>query len=356
MEAKQSAKRIKAKQADPLQPELIPEDATQVKAGAATRGTVRWDKVMRAAKRQAEDYARALPKEHGWPPFILVVDVGHVIEIYADFSGQGKNYAQFPDRDGYSIPLEGLRDRAIRERLRAIWSAPHTLDPAKRQCRGHPRHRRAPRSHRPQSGGQARPQGGRGVPHALSLHHVRRGCRPPAQEGVRDAVGPDGRDARAFRPGGGEPVASDGRRRLRPASERDGQALQRHAVQEAQGDRAGEGRYPRASHRCRARLARRRARHLRHAAGARARQAGALEARRPLHAARLCRAAGRAHDYRAATRRLGRGADPRPRAGGGGQARSGAKDRSRISTIGSAPPACWTPPAAPATSSTSRWS
>ena len=39
MEAKQSAKRVKAKQADPLQPDLIPEDATQVKAGTATRGT-----------------------------------------------------------------------------------------------------------------------------------------------------------------------------------------------------------------------------------------------------------------------------------------------------------------------------
>ena len=89
---------------------------------------------MRAAKRQAEDYARALPKEHGWPPFILVVDVGHVIEVYADFSGQGKNYAQFPDRDGYSIPLEGLRDPAIRDRLRAIWCAPHSLDPAKRSA------------------------------------------------------------------------------------------------------------------------------------------------------------------------------------------------------------------------------
>ena len=134
MEAKQSAKRIKAKQADPLQPELIPEDATQVKAGAATRGTGRWDKVMRAAKRQAEDYARALPKEHGWPPFILVVDVGHVIEVYADFSGQGKNYAQFPDRAGYSIPLEGLRHPAIRARLRAIWSDPQALDPARRSA------------------------------------------------------------------------------------------------------------------------------------------------------------------------------------------------------------------------------
>ena len=134
MEAKQSAKRVEAKKANPEQPELIPEDATQVKAGTATRGTGRWDKVMRAAKRQAEDYARALPKEHGWPPFILVVDVGHVIEVYADFSGQGKNYAQFPDRDGYSIPLEGLRDQAIRDRLRAIWSAPHSLDPAQRSA------------------------------------------------------------------------------------------------------------------------------------------------------------------------------------------------------------------------------
>ncbi len=86
---------------------------------------------MRAAKRQAEDYARALPKEHGWPPFILVVDVGHVIEVYADFSGQGKNYAQFPDRDGYSIPLSGLRDQTIRDQLRAIWCDPHSLDPAK---------------------------------------------------------------------------------------------------------------------------------------------------------------------------------------------------------------------------------
>ena len=134
LEAKQSAKRVEAKKADPDQLELIPEDATKLKPGTATRGTGRWDKVMRAAKKQAEDYARALPKEHGWPPFILVVDVGHVIEVYADFSGQGKNYAQFPDRDGYSIPLEGLRDQAIRDRLRAIWCAPHSLDPAKRSA------------------------------------------------------------------------------------------------------------------------------------------------------------------------------------------------------------------------------
>ena len=134
MEAKQSAKRVRARKTDPRQTELLPEDAAQVRSGAATRGTYGWDRVMRAAKRQAEDYARALPKEHGWPPFILVVDVGHVIEVYADFSGQGKNYAQFPDRAGYSIPLEGLRDPEIRVWLRAIWTDPHSLNPAMRSA------------------------------------------------------------------------------------------------------------------------------------------------------------------------------------------------------------------------------
>ena len=96
MEAKQSAKRVAAKKADPCQPDLIPEDATQVKAGAATRGTGRWDKVMRAAKKQAEDYARALPKEARLAALHPVVDVGHVIEVYADFSGQGKKLRPVP--------------------------------------------------------------------------------------------------------------------------------------------------------------------------------------------------------------------------------------------------------------------
>ena len=134
MEAKQSAKRQTKKTADLRQTNMLPEDAMQVRAGTAMRGTRRWDGAMRAAKRQAEDYARALPEEHGWPPFVLVVDVGHVFEVYADFSGQGKNYAQFPDREGYRIPLEGLRDPEVRARLRAAWTDPHSLDPARRSA------------------------------------------------------------------------------------------------------------------------------------------------------------------------------------------------------------------------------
>jgi hypothetical protein len=46
-----------------------------------------WDVLMLNAKRQAEEYARALPTSHGWPPFILICDVGHCIEVYTNFSG-----------------------------------------------------------------------------------------------------------------------------------------------------------------------------------------------------------------------------------------------------------------------------
>src|SRR5580704_11989095 len=128
LEAKQSRlKGVKkvAGQSDLLTAE-IPEDSR------GRRGADRaWDVLMLNAKRQAEEYARALPTSHGWPPFILVCDVGHCIEVYADFSGQGKNYTQFPDRQGFRIYLEDLRDPAVRERLVKIWTDPHALDPAR---------------------------------------------------------------------------------------------------------------------------------------------------------------------------------------------------------------------------------
>jgi hypothetical protein len=58
--------------------------------------------------------------EHGWPPFLLVVDVGYCIEVYADFTGTGRAYAQFPDRARYRIMLEDLADDEVCDRLRAI--------------------------------------------------------------------------------------------------------------------------------------------------------------------------------------------------------------------------------------------
>ncbi len=114
-------------------------DLFSAEAEAAERGKAgarrAWDVLMINAKRQAEEYARALPPSHGWPPFILVCDVGHCIEVYADFTGQGKNYTQFPDRQTFRIYLEDLRKPDVRERLRAIWLDPQTLDPTRTRAR-----------------------------------------------------------------------------------------------------------------------------------------------------------------------------------------------------------------------------
>jgi hypothetical protein len=128
LEAKQSAKRQKARESEQL--ELVGVEARQ-KLGHAKRGTRSWDQVMIAAKKQAEDYARALPDDHSYPPFILVADIGNVIEVYADFSGQGRNYAHFPDRQRYRLSMDDLLTDEVQQRLRAIWTDPHSLDPAR---------------------------------------------------------------------------------------------------------------------------------------------------------------------------------------------------------------------------------
>ncbi len=131
LEAKQS-RQVKgsAKELDGA-PDLFGETRTRGRRGADRS----WDNLMYDAKNQAVNYARCLPTAHGWPPFVLVCDVGHVIEVFADFTGQGKNYAQFPDRQGFRIFLEDLRRPEIRERLKAIWTDPHGLDPSKRAAK-----------------------------------------------------------------------------------------------------------------------------------------------------------------------------------------------------------------------------
>ena len=83
---------------------------------------------------QARDYVRALPTDEPAPPFLLVVDVGHVIEIRADFSLTGRAYQPFPDPLTYRISLDSLKDEKIRERLKLIWTEPQSLDPSKRSA------------------------------------------------------------------------------------------------------------------------------------------------------------------------------------------------------------------------------
>jgi hypothetical protein len=129
LEAKQS--RIKgAKKEVTGQPDLFLAEPPEELLGR--RGSDRaWDVLMLNAKRQAEEYARALPTSHGWPPFVLICDVGHCIEVYADFSGQGKNYTQFPDRQSFRVYMEDLRRDDARDRLARIWREPATLDPTR---------------------------------------------------------------------------------------------------------------------------------------------------------------------------------------------------------------------------------
>lgn len=102
----------------------------KTKKGHGTRGTAGWDTFMRRARTQAEGYVRLLPKEEGRPPFVLVVDVGHVIEIYAEFTRSGGAYLPFPAAGPHRITLEDLRRPEIRERLQAIWMDPLSLDPS----------------------------------------------------------------------------------------------------------------------------------------------------------------------------------------------------------------------------------
>jgi len=128
LEAKQSRKRLK--QLEELK--QLGFDLPETRTGSGQRGGQQWDTLMRNAREQAENYARRLPTEEGWPPFLVIVDVGHVIELYADFSLQGKHYAQFPDRQSYRIYLDDLRRDDVRDRLRLIWTDPQALNPARR--------------------------------------------------------------------------------------------------------------------------------------------------------------------------------------------------------------------------------
>ena len=89
-----------------------------------------WAQAMVAAKGQAEGYVRDLPAEETCPPFLIVCDVGFCFDLYADFSGTGRHYAQFPDREGFRIYLPELRLPEKRELLRRVWEEPHALNPA----------------------------------------------------------------------------------------------------------------------------------------------------------------------------------------------------------------------------------
>jgi hypothetical protein len=101
------------------------------RTGHGTRGTGQWDQAMVRAKRQGEDYVHALPLKEGRPPFLLVVDVGHSIEIYSEFSQTGGIYVPFPDPRSHRIFLADLAKPEVQERLKKVWTEPLSLDPSR---------------------------------------------------------------------------------------------------------------------------------------------------------------------------------------------------------------------------------
>jgi hypothetical protein len=129
LEDKQGSNKV----AEPEAFALAPQKKTR--RGTAVRGTAGWDSAMYEAKGQAELYVRNLPASEHNPPFVAVVDVGHTIELFADFSRQGRTYIPFPDPGTHRIKLRDLADKEIRERLRLLWIEPLALDPSRKTAK-----------------------------------------------------------------------------------------------------------------------------------------------------------------------------------------------------------------------------
>ena len=107
-------------------------EAKKLKTGSQTKG---FDDALLRARAQAEGYARALPSLEGRPPFLLVVDVGNVIEIYSEFTRSGATYTPFPDPRSHRLKLADLARADVRATLRAIWLEPERLNPARASAR-----------------------------------------------------------------------------------------------------------------------------------------------------------------------------------------------------------------------------
>jgi hypothetical protein len=108
-------------------------EAKKIKAGP--NATKTFDSAMLRARGQGEQYARALPAAEGRPPFVIVVDVGRAIELYAEFSRTGATYTPFPDPRTHRVLLADLERAEVRERLALIWRDAMSLDPTRASAR-----------------------------------------------------------------------------------------------------------------------------------------------------------------------------------------------------------------------------
>ncbi|MEN9470135.1 MAG: hypothetical protein RL630_1868 [Verrucomicrobiota bacterium] len=106
--------------------------ANAAKSGHGRRGSAAFDKALERAYHQGRDYITHLPNGHTRPPFLIVCDVGHSIDLYAEFTCTGGRYERFPDPKNHRILLTDLHRSEVRERLRLVFTDPHALDPSKK--------------------------------------------------------------------------------------------------------------------------------------------------------------------------------------------------------------------------------
>jgi len=125
LEAKQGANIVAHPTLFTLDPEATRRQTVRNSAG--------WQQHMLRARGQAERYVRDLPTDEPAPPFLIICDVGFCFDVYADFSGTGRHYLQFPDASSFRIYTTDLHRQDIRERIVAIWQDPLLLDPARRR-------------------------------------------------------------------------------------------------------------------------------------------------------------------------------------------------------------------------------
>ena len=92
LEAKQSRKR--QKQLEELR--QLGFDLPETRVGSGRRGGAQWDRVMRQAREQAETYAKRLPPEEGWPPFLIIVDVRPRFRALRRFFATGQTLRAVP--------------------------------------------------------------------------------------------------------------------------------------------------------------------------------------------------------------------------------------------------------------------
>ena len=128
LEAKQSSRRGEGK-CGPFDPLARPARTT---GSTATHAESQWEALMRQARKQAQSYVSQLPADHAAPPFILVCDVARGFEVWADFTGTGRGYSQFPDRQRFRFSHSDLAKPEIQTLLWAIWTEPWSLDPSRK--------------------------------------------------------------------------------------------------------------------------------------------------------------------------------------------------------------------------------